>query len=134
MAEQTKLFNLDEVVAEQTTAKIVWKGQEHEIVGLTPETYLKYQRLQQNQTAASDATAQFIASLDVLYVLVPSLETHREELMRLQLPALTKLVNFVIDESGLGESAGAGTAVGTAVGNADAQDEDAGLGESTPPA
>lgn len=130
MAE-VRILNLDEMVADEPQAKIVWKGQEHEVLGLTVETYLRAQQLQQvAQDGVRSETEQFAANLEFLFALVPALADRRSEIMRMKLPKLQKLLEFVLEAAGLQTAAGAAEAAAPTVSEAQADD----LGESAPPA
>jgi len=120
----TQILNLDEFIAEQPERKVVWRGQEHPVAGLTGLAYLKFLQAKGALDRAmekKDEAAQWEQNLVIVGLLVPSLAALRDELLALKLSALNKLVSFIMAE--MNEDAPAAEA-----------GVDAAPGESTSPA
>ena len=97
-----QIYNLDEVLAEKQQRFVIWKGKEHEVVGATGETYLKFVSYQGQLNKATDEKAQFEMAMKLLGLVTPTLPT--EEVMKLEVGAIKSLVNFVTN--GFAEEAG----------------------------
>ena len=103
----TKILNLDAFVEEHEPKKIVWKGEEFEVVGVTGKAYLRFLRMQQNlqrKQRNNDEAAQFELSIEMIILAVPNLEQYRDDLLELPLNQLLKLVEFVSEELGVDTS------------------------------
>lgn len=130
MAE-VKILDLDAMVADEPESRVKWKNEEHAVLGLTVETYLRAQQLQRlAQDKGRSEDEQFGANLDFLFALVPSLIDRRHELLRLKLPAMQKLLEFVLEAAGFTTATGAAEAVAPPTGEPETADP----GESQPPA
>jgi len=88
-----QIYNLDEILAEQPQRVVVWKGQEHEVIGATGENYLKFLSYQGQLNKATDEKAQFEMAMKLLGLLVPTLPT--DDVVRLDVSLIMKLVEFV---------------------------------------
>ncbi len=98
----TKILNLDEMLEAETKRVIIWRGQEHPVAGMTGYAYLNFLRARTNLDKAQksgDEAAQFEQNLAIIGIVVPTLEAHRDELLKLNIQALTALVQFVIAEA-----------------------------------
>ena len=95
----TKILNLDEILAEQERRVVIWNGVEHEIVGLTGAAYLKFllsrKKLEKAQKDG-DEGAQWDRNLDIITLVVPGIE--RDALLGLRLAILNQLAGFVMQE------------------------------------
>lgn len=114
MAE-TKILNLDEMLAEQPARLIVWRGQQHPVVGMTGEAYLKFMRARASLDKAQksgDEVAQFQENLKIIGIVAPTLSDMEAELLKLSVQALTALVQFVMAESELSTPGGGGAQPG----------------------
>lgn len=131
MAE-TKILNLDEMIADEPISKVTWGGQDHPVTGMTVEMFLKYQKLQAGQKGKPSDEEQFRNNLKLLYLLAPTMEAHNAELMNLRIDKLKLLVEFVTGAAGLGDEAEK-VAGGKATDGQAAEDEGAEPGESTRP-
>lgn len=130
MAE-VKFLDLDALLADEPQVKVVWRGQEHEVLGLTMETYLRAQQLQQLANDGGRSEAEKMASnLDFLFAMCPTLADQRAAILRLKLPKLQKLLEFVLEAAGFTTATDAAEAAAPASGEEQADDS----GESAPPA
>ena len=121
MAE-TKILNLDAILAEQERRVVIWNGTEHEIVGLTGAAYLKFllsrKKLEKAQKDGDEA-AQWDRNLDIITLVVPGIE--RDALLALRLAVLNQLAQFVMAEfsnmaaEAQGEGAGEGQELGESI-------------------
>ena len=115
----TKILNLDEILAEQERRVVIWNGIEHEITGLTGAAYLKFllsrKKLEKAQKDGDEA-AQWDRNLDIITLIVPGIE--RDNLLALRLAVLNQLAQFVMAEfsnmatEAQGEGAGEGQELG----------------------
>lgn len=101
MADVTLTLNLDEVVAESQVRNVIWRGEKHPITGLTGLVFLKMiplrKGLEQARKAGDDAT-QFEQNLNIIFLMVPTLESHKAELMAQKLVVIDKLAAHVMSE------------------------------------
>ena len=100
MAEKTFL-NLDDLIDEDVVRTVVYKGEEYPVAGVTGELWLKYLRTEQKRLGAikdKDRAAQFEEGLNLTLLCVPGLAEKREELLKLKLPILNKMADYVSDE------------------------------------
>lgn len=107
----TKILNLDEMLAAETKRVIIWRDQEHPVAGMTGYAYLNFLRARTNLDKAQksgDEAAQFEQNLAIIGIVVPTLEAHRDELLKLNIQALTALVQFVIAEADVMTAPGQG--------------------------
>jgi len=95
----TKILNLDEILAEQERRVVIWNGTEHEITGLTGASYLQFlmgrKKLEKAQKDGDEA-AQWDRNLDIITLVVPGIE--RFDLLGLRLAILNRLAQFVMAE------------------------------------
>jgi hypothetical protein len=125
MAE-TKILNLDEMLATTPERVVVWQGQNHPVVGMTGEAYLKFMRARvalDKAQKSGDEAMQFEQNLAIIGIVAPTLDPHRADLLKLNMTALTALVQFIMADTAEIVPGGAG---GNAEGNTP--------GESTSPA
>lgn len=101
MASEAQILNLDEILADAPERKIVWQGQEHPIAGLTGETYLKFLRAQKQLNDARqkrDEEAEWRLNFEIIGILAPTLAAKRDELQRLKIQVLERVVKHVMAE------------------------------------
>lgn len=101
MADTNLTLNLDEVVAESQERDVIWQGEKHIITGLTGLVFLKMIPLRKGLEAArksGDDALQFNQNLNIIFLMVPTLESHREELMKQKLAVIDKLAAHVMSE------------------------------------
>lgn len=123
MATEPQILNLDEILADEPERKIIWQGQEHPIAGLTGETYLKFLHAQKQLNDArkkQDEEAEWRLNFAIIGILAPTLAAKHDELQRLKIQTLERVVRHVMAEF---EAQAGGTEAGHA----------AAAGESTSP-
>jgi hypothetical protein len=97
----TQILNLDEILASQPERVVVWQGENHPVVGLTGEAYLKFLSARKGLDDAQkkgDEAAQWEQNLAIIGIVVPTLAGKRADLLRLRLPVLTKLTQYIMAE------------------------------------
>jgi len=100
MAE-TKILNLDAFIAEQPDRIVHWQNQDHPVVGMTGEAYLQFlhkRKALDDAQKKGDEAAQWEQNIAIIGILTPSLAAQRDALLKLKLPALTKLTAFIMAE------------------------------------
>lgn len=100
MAE-TKILNLDEFIDAQPERVVIWRGQNHPVEGMTGLAYLKFIQARgalEKAQKAGDEAQQWEQNLRIIGIVTPTLAELRDELLRLRLPALNKLVEFIMAE------------------------------------
>lgn len=101
MTQQATILNLDDILAEQPKRTIIWQGQEHEVVGLTGEAYLKFLRARKGLDEAQkkgDEAAQWEQNIAIIGIVVPTLAAKKVDLLALRLPVLDKLTKYIMAE------------------------------------
>jgi hypothetical protein len=101
MAVNNLTLNLDEIVAEAPVRDVVWKGEKHPVTGLTGLVFLKIVPLRKALEAArkqNDDAVQFEQNMNIILLMVPTLESHRAELMAQKLVVIDQLANHVMSE------------------------------------
>lgn len=98
------IINLDEMIPEDRIVR--FKGQDHKLEIATTETYLKVLKARKKLGGVpdDDEVAQTELALDMLVMALPSIP--RNELMRLPLKAMMKLVDVVQNEMDIADVTG----------------------------
>lgn len=97
MAQQARILNLDEILAEETPRSVVYKGQTYAIAGVTGEAYLRFlskQTLINKAIESGDLEQQWKNSLEMLKFLAPELPL--DEMQKLPFRAFQQVVLFVM--------------------------------------
>lgn len=113
MTRQTKILNLDEIIAATPQSVVVWRGTEHAVADMSVDTYLRYVAMEGSlrETMADAApAAQMSLYLDIFALMVPTLPL--DDIKQQPLQVVTRLAEFVM--ATVGEMMAAGSAPGEA--------------------
>lgn len=97
MTRQTKILNLDEIIAATPQSVVVWREREHAVAEMSVDTYLRYVAMEQSlreTLADSGPAAQMQLYLDIFGLMVPTLPL--DEIKQQPLQVVTRLAEFVM--------------------------------------
>lgn len=121
MTRQTKILNLDDIIAATPQSVVVWREQEHAVAEMSVDTYLRYVAMEQSlkeTLADSGPAAQMQLYLDIFELMVPTLPL--DEIKQQPLQVVTRLAEFVMET------------VGDLMASSPAAPADAGTGKNEP--